>query len=188
VTAVISWQWAVPLVWIIYKIRFIIKTRWKQFFCAMSEFAIIYVWSCRELLKMTSRDTLLMAPFYLDYVFVVEVKPKAGIRWHSIEIVEWPQVIVGFPWGQKRHNIAVLEYLHGDDNIDVRISWMFLESRLLFSYCGLQMIDTISSIHRSRGQWPLTHAFTFSKSFGNGFYFDLNSELVYYYICMQSRG
>jgi len=43
-------RWTLPLVWVIYRIRFSIKNRWlwKPFFCAISQFAIDNFWSDRN--------------------------------------------------------------------------------------------------------------------------------------------
>jgi len=55
-------QWSPPLVWVIYRIRFSMKTRlwkWKLFFCAMSQISIIYVCADRVIeTRMVWRSTL----------------------------------------------------------------------------------------------------------------------------------
>jgi len=52
------YKWTLPLVSVIYRFRFNIKTmlwKWNQFFCAISQFVIIYVWICRKLIKVTAQ-------------------------------------------------------------------------------------------------------------------------------------
>jgi len=79
----------------------------KTFFCAMAQFAVIYVWYCWKLIKGTSRGTPLMAVLLHFTTFLRELKfqikkiNKSGnlqTLWrdsdtcsHSSEVVEYPE-------------------------------------------------------------------------------------------------
>jgi len=89
--------------------------KWKQFFCAMSQFPVIYVWICKKLIRVTSQIPPLMVCVPSDLSATHrEIAQKNGLHCHKLYSASWlasgwlgvplPSLVVG----KKYQNLTLM--------------------------------------------------------------------------------